>query len=83
MNVLSLFDGMSCGQLALKKLGIEVDIYIASEIDKYAGEWLDCRCNSSHIKGDGMKDHYSGKVTRLELIIALVSWVTIHLLVAH
>ena len=36
MNVLSLFDGMSCGQLALKKLGIRVDNYYASEIDKYA-----------------------------------------------
>ena len=36
MNVLSLFDGMSCGQLALQRLGIEVDTYYASEIDKYA-----------------------------------------------
>jgi len=36
MNVLSLFDGMSCGQIALDKLGIEVDNYFASEIDKYA-----------------------------------------------
>ena len=36
MNVLSLFDGMSCGQIALDKLGIKVDNYFASEIDKYA-----------------------------------------------
>ena len=36
MNVLSLFDGMSCGQIALKELGIKVDKYYASEIDKYA-----------------------------------------------
>ena len=36
MNVLSLFDGMSCGQLALQKAGIEVNNYFASEIDKYA-----------------------------------------------
>lgn len=36
MNVLSLFDGMSCGQIALKKLDIQVDNYFASEIDKYA-----------------------------------------------
>lgn len=36
MNVLSLFDGMSCGQIALNKLGIKVDNYFASEIDKYA-----------------------------------------------
>jgi len=36
MNVLSLFDGMSCGQIALNQLGIKVDKYYASEIDKYA-----------------------------------------------
>lgn len=33
-NVLSLFDGISCGQLALKKAGIEFDTYYASEVDK-------------------------------------------------
>lgn len=36
MNVLSLFDGMSCGQIALDKLGIPVKNYFAAEIDKYA-----------------------------------------------
>ena len=36
MNVLSLFDGMSCGQLALERIGVKVDNYYASEIDKYA-----------------------------------------------
>ena len=36
MNVLSLFDGCSCGQQALDRLGIKVDNYFASEIDKYA-----------------------------------------------
>ena len=36
MNVLSLFDGMSCGQQALERVGIKVDNYFASEIDKYA-----------------------------------------------
>jgi len=34
--VLSLFDGMSCGQIALRKLGIEYKEYYASEIDKDA-----------------------------------------------
>ena len=34
--MLSLFDGMSCGQIAFKQLGIEVDRYISYEIDKYA-----------------------------------------------
>mgnify|MGYP003641619864 FL=1 len=36
MNVLSLFDGMSCGRIALDKAKIEVDNYYASELDKYA-----------------------------------------------
>ena len=36
MNVLSLFDGMSCGQIALNRAGIKYDKYFASEIDKYA-----------------------------------------------
>lgn len=36
MNVLSLFDGMSCGQIALNKANIKYDNYFASEIDKDA-----------------------------------------------
>lgn len=36
MTVISLFDGMSCGQIALDQLGVKVDRYYASEIDKYA-----------------------------------------------
>lgn len=34
--VLSLFDGISCGHVALERAGIKVDKYYASEIDKYA-----------------------------------------------
>jgi site-specific DNA-cytosine methylase len=36
MNVLSLFDGMSCGQIALNRVGIKYDNYFASEIDKHS-----------------------------------------------
>jgi DNA-cytosine methyltransferase len=36
MNVLSLFDGMSCGALAMQAAGIEIEKYIAYEVDKYA-----------------------------------------------
>lgn len=36
MNILSLFDGMSCLQIALNRLGIKYNKYYASEIDKYA-----------------------------------------------
>ena len=36
MNVLSLFDGISCGQIALQRAGVKVNNYFASEIDKHA-----------------------------------------------
>lgn len=36
MKVLSLFDGMACGMLAMIGAGVEVDRYVAYEIDKYA-----------------------------------------------
>ena len=36
MNVLSLFDGLSCGQIALNRAGIKYDNYYASEVDKHA-----------------------------------------------
>lgn len=36
MNILSLFDGMSCGQIALERAGIKVDNYYASEIKPHA-----------------------------------------------
>ena len=36
INVLSLFDGISCGQIALERAGIKVNNYYASEIDKHA-----------------------------------------------
>jgi site-specific DNA-cytosine methylase len=36
MNVLSLFDGISAGKVALERANIKVDNYYSSEIDKYA-----------------------------------------------
>lgn len=36
MNVLSLFDGISCAQVALKRNGVKVDNYYASELDRFA-----------------------------------------------
>ena len=38
MNVLSLFNGMSFGAMALEACGIEVEKYYSSEIDKYANK---------------------------------------------
>lgn len=36
IRVLSLFDGMGCGRIALEELGVKVDTYYASEVDKNA-----------------------------------------------
>ena len=36
LNVLSLFDGMSCGRIALGNAGITINKYFASEVDPYA-----------------------------------------------
>jgi DNA (cytosine-5)-methyltransferase 3A len=36
INVLSLFDGISCGKVALERVGFEIENYFASEIDKFA-----------------------------------------------
>ena len=36
MKVLSLFDGMACGMIAMQLAGVDVESYDAYEIDKYA-----------------------------------------------
>ena len=36
ITVLSLFDGMSCGRIALERAGLSINQYYASEIDKHA-----------------------------------------------
>jgi DNA-cytosine methyltransferase len=61
MNVLSLFDGMSCGQIALNRLGIKYENYFAAEIDKHAIAVTKANYpNTQHlgdvtkVKGDGL-----------------------------
>ena len=68
MNVLSLFDGMSCGQIALKKLGIKVDNYYASEIDKYAIEVTQANFPNTIQLGDVTKLDTS-KLPHIDLIM--------------
>lgn len=67
MNVLSLFDGMSCGRIALDRLGIKVNKYFASEIDKHAikvskDNWSDV----IHI-GDVTKVFYKNGILHTEM----------------
>lgn len=64
MNVLSLFDGISCGRVALERAGIKVDKYFASEIKNIA-----IKCSSDnypdivHI-GDVRKISYRGGILK-------------------
>lgn len=55
MNVLSLFDGMSCGQIALSQLGFKIDNYFASEIDKDAMKIAKKNFPNTHHIGDVTK----------------------------
>ena len=52
MKVLSLFDGMACGMLAMKRAGIEVERYVAFEIDKYAVQTSSCNFPIIEHRGD-------------------------------
>ena len=59
MNVLSLFDGMSCGRIALERAKIKVDHYFACEIDKYASSVSQYNWNDVIPVGDVTKLHKS------------------------
>lgn len=52
MKVLSLFDGISCGMVALSRVGIPVERYVAYEINKYAVEVSRNNFPSIEHKGD-------------------------------
>jgi site-specific DNA-cytosine methylase len=58
MNVLSLFDGMSCGQIALNRAGIKYDNYFASEIKSFAINHTQKKFPNTIQVGDVCKLHY-------------------------
>lgn len=68
MNVLSLFDGMSCGQIALERAGIKVDNYFASEIDKYAMKVTQNNYPSTIQIGD-VEEVYAENLPNIDLLI--------------
>ena len=70
MNVLSLFDGMSCGRIALERAGIRVDNYFSSEIDKHALKVADANwpCDVTNRLGDVTKID-AGKLPKIDLLI--------------
>ena len=59
MNVLSLFDGMSCGQIALNRAGIKYDNYFASEIKKHAIQVTQHNFPNTIQLGDVRNLHYT------------------------
>jgi len=68
MNVLSLFDGMSCGQIALERAGIKVDKYFASEIKPHAIKVTQHNYPDTIQLGDITKLKYSGN-HKIDLLI--------------
>ncbi|MHA2013314.1 MAG: DNA (cytosine-5-)-methyltransferase [Candidatus Helarchaeota archaeon] len=62
INVLSLFDGISCGQVALERIGIPVKNYYASEINKYAIKITQKNYPQTIQIGDVSKIKYKNKV---------------------
>ena len=68
MNVLSLFDGISCGQVALERAGIKVDNYFASEIDKYAIQVTQSNYPNTIQLGDIYDIDYS-KLPKIDIVM--------------
>jgi len=68
MNVLSLFDGMSCGQIALNRAEIFYDNYYASEIDKYAISVTQKNYPNTKHLGNVKEIDYS-KLPKIDLLI--------------
>lgn len=77
INVLSLFDGMSCGMLALQRAGITVKNYDAYEIDKYAIQVS--KHNFPNIKQHG--DVFNADYKQYENIDILMGGESLYLLV--
>jgi len=69
MNVLSLFDGMSCAQIALERVKIKADDYYASELDKYAIEVTQANYPNTVQLGDVTKWE-SWDLPKIDLLIA-------------
>lgn len=69
MRVLSLFDGISCGRVALERAGIPVETYYASEIDKYAMSVAQAMHPDTIQVGDVCKIDFTQYVGKVDMII--------------
>ena len=68
LNVLSLFDGMSCGRIALERAGIPVNKYYASEIDKHPIKVAQTNYPDTIQIGDVTQVH-SSNLPKIDLLI--------------
>lgn len=69
LRVLSLFDGISCGQVALERAGIPVKVYYASEIDKYAIQITQKNYPNTIQLGDVTKIDFTQFIGKIDLIM--------------
>lgn len=69
MRVLSLFDGISCGRLALERAGIKIDKYYASEIDDTAIKIATTMFPDIIEIGDVCKINFNEYVDKIDMII--------------
>lgn len=69
MKVLSLFDGISCGRVALERAGIPVETYYASEIDKYAMSVAQAMYPDTIQIGDVCKIDFTQYIGKIDMII--------------
>ena len=69
MKVLSLFDGISCGRVALERAGIPIETYYSSEIDKYAMSVAQAMYPDTIQIGDVCKIDFTQYVGKVDMII--------------
>lgn len=69
LRVLSLFDGISCGQVALERAGVPVEVYYASEIDKYAIQVTQKNYPNTIQLGDVTKIDFTQFIGKIDLIM--------------
>ena len=69
LNILSLFDGISCGQVALERVGIEVENYYASEIKNSAIKVTKEKFPKTIHIGDVNKINFNDYVGKIDLLI--------------
>lgn len=69
MRVLSLFDGISCGRIALERVGVPVEVYYASEIEPNAIKVTQSNYPDTTQIGDVTKINFHDYVGKVDIVI--------------